>query len=323
MNYQKKLLQIAHDNDPFSVTGWGAIEKLAREYHSALGEYFDVYTVSSGEAHLDIIKQFKPDYILIHNEKFAVELLKHKHEIKSKILVICHYAYLKEVFKINQYNVLSRELNTLFGLRNALNILRVRKRIMKILSSEFVTFIALDNAILEKRSHDVFIKVGRNYIKENHIEVVNNTNNRYVCVGNIEPRKRQWKLQRLSTRIDFIGPLNDSRFDPRKNYLGEIDNSKIMSVVKQYDALILMSEADLMPLVVIEALFVGVPVILHASFYGPFSGCYGVVPIEDFCEIESTDIQCFDRNHIARESKKMFSLDQKHNQLALVKLLTE
>lgn len=320
---KKKILQIAHKRDPFSVKEWGAIEKLAREYHEVLTHIFEAKTISSAEPVNKIIENFNPDYILIHDEKVALDIIKSETESKAKIQVICHYAYLKEVFGIEKYRLFDRLRQLPFRLRNVITIIRVRRRIKCLLKSGRVKFIVLDPNILKKSIMVKNICVGKNYINEENQKILLRGNGRLICVGNIEPRKRQFELQQLDLPLDFVGPINDPRFDKQYNYLGVVENSNIMNLVRNYDALVLMSEADLMPLVVIEALFVGVPVIINQSFYGPFEETYGVVPINDISKIATINLHCFDRRKIATESKRKFSLQEKRNQLELINLVTD
>lgn len=322
MRSNVRVLQVSHIKDPFSVNGWGAIEKLSREYHHALSQYFHIKTVPSSIGVIEIIKKFAPNYILIHDEALAVALVKSGVVEDIKLVVICHYAYLKEVFHAKKYNVLDYQNGFIYHIKNLLNIFRVRNRLKFLLNSKKVKFIALDPVIVNCARQGWPVYYGKNYIDDPNIGVSLLGNSKLVCVGNIEPRKRQWQLQKLSCDIDFVGPVNDHRFDITKNYLGELDNAQILPLVKEYDALILMSEADLMPLVVIEALMVGVPVFLSSSFYKPFEGVYGVVPLESISDVEGIDAMDFDRARISQESKSIFSLAEKNNISCLIDMIT-
>ena len=59
-------------------------------------------------------------------------------------------------------------------------------------------------------------------------------NGKVLCLGKIEPRKRQVELlESRGDRVDFVGPIADSRFIPGKNYLGIWTKEDVLLLLKK------------------------------------------------------------------------------------------
>lgn len=83
-------------------------------------------------------------------------------------------------------------------------------------------------------------------------------NEKTICLGKIEPRKRQAYLQQLDENIDFAGPLVDGRFNrDNSSYLGEWPKERVCHDLTEYANLILFSEGEAAPAVTLEALVAG------------------------------------------------------------------
>lgn len=82
--------------------------------------------------------------------------------------------------------------------------------------------------------------------------------NRTICLGKIEPRKRQSFLQTTSANIDFAGPISDKRFwSDQESYLGPWTRDQVHDNLTDYANLILLSDGESAPQVVYEALMAG------------------------------------------------------------------
>jgi glycosyltransferase involved in cell wall biosynthesis len=87
--------------------------------------------------------------------------------------------------------------------------------------------------------------------------------NKSICLGKVEPRKRQSQIQDLDAAIDFVGNCIDSNFNQnKKNYLGEWSKQKVKSSLTEYGNLILLSDGEAHPLVCVEALMAGLGLVV-------------------------------------------------------------
>jgi glycosyltransferase involved in cell wall biosynthesis len=89
---------------------------------------------------------------------------------------------------------------------------------------------------------------------------------RTICLGKVEPRKGQHRLQTFSS-IDFVGPLSSKTEIPR-NYKGEWTRQDIYQNLTDYGCLILLSEAEAAPLVILEGLMAGCGIVCTSICLG-------------------------------------------------------
>lgn len=83
-----------------------------------------------------------------------------------------------------------------------------------------------------------------------------------ICFSKIVDRKRQYHIQNIKN-IDFIGKLNDFKFNNMSSYLGEFDRNKLNKEITKYSNFILLSKVEnTTPLVVKEALVCGLGVVV-------------------------------------------------------------
>lgn len=84
-----------------------------------------------------------------------------------------------------------------------------------------------------------------------------------ICLGKIDNRKNQSKLQSLNCDIVFVGQNNDTNFNPLdSNYLGLWDRQDVFQQLTKYCNLVLLSNAELQPLVCLEAMSAGLGLVL-------------------------------------------------------------
>ncbi len=94
-------------------------------------------------------------------------------------------------------------------------------------------------------------------------------NGRAICLGKVEPRKQQASLSRELERAgvvcDFVGPIADPAFDrdlTTCSYLGEWTRQQVAERLTEYSALVLLSDGEAHPLVVMEAFAAGLSVVV-------------------------------------------------------------
>jgi glycosyltransferase involved in cell wall biosynthesis len=88
-------------------------------------------------------------------------------------------------------------------------------------------------------------------------------NNKSICLGKIDARKNQSFLQKLDIDVVFVGQNSDANFNPLdSNYLGLWNREQVYSNLTEYVNLILLSNAELQPLVCLEALSAGLGLVI-------------------------------------------------------------
>ena len=109
---------------------------------------------------------------------------------------------------------------------------------------------------------------------------VNEKNNRFVCIGKVETRKRQFEAwaQSESTdmKIDFIGPVADFRVNSllaksnqaKSSFVGPKNRQELEEILEGYSALILPSLGEADALVLYEAQLAGLPVFVTSRGVG-------------------------------------------------------
>lgn len=115
-----------------------------------------------------------------------------------------------------------------------------------------------------------FIRVLRNGIDVESFTLQERGNDRAVCLGRIEPRKRQaWLAKMVSDTVDldFIGPIQDPTFkaEGRCRHPGYWMKEEMYKNLSTYSCLVLLSDGEAAPLVVPEALAAGLSVVVSRS----------------------------------------------------------
>ena len=115
-----------------------------------------------------------------------------------------------------------------------------------------------------------FVRVVRNGIDTEHFIQKEEGNTRAICLGRIEPRKRQaWLARIMKDRadIDFVGPIQDDTFkaEGRTRHLGYWMKDEVYKNLSQYSCLVLLSDGEAAPLVVPEALAAGLSIVVSKS----------------------------------------------------------
>ena len=89
--------------------------------------------------------------------------------------------------------------------------------------------------------------------------------NRSIYLGHITVNKRQHIYQAIDS-IDFAGPHGEGSFNKtHKNYLGEWARDTLYEHLSDYANLVILSESEAAPLVVLEALVCGLGVVVSTA----------------------------------------------------------
>jgi glycosyltransferase involved in cell wall biosynthesis len=307
-----KILQIGHEKSIEDSTAWGAIELLIKNYHAVLSLEHNSRYIPTSRGWFEEVERFKPNIIISHNEKTLKKLALYKSN-SCKIYFISHYAYIKEMYGISNYfkpKNLS-EFYLLVKLYAYNNLLK--RKIQSGLGCGVILPIVLDRRLLQ-------LPVFRNAIyMENYLYAdvnavkISQHNNKIICIGKIEIRKQQSYIQNIVGNVDFYGPVVDKKFDTLKRYYGEVRNNELHSILPNYMALLLFSLADLKPLVVIEALMCGVPVVVNRELLMAFNSDYGLLGIDNLSDLNKINFDGYDRIKIKNEARFKYDLRKNEN----------
>ena len=230
--------------------GWGAVEKLIWDYKlrlEALGHEAVVVNTTDRRAVVEAIGRCRPDVVHVHREDLAAAVAATGVPVK---IVTSHDPWLLD----RRWNPYER-LNLLPLLRSGfrycvLSQAQARKFVASGCSPADV-FVTPNGA-----AHERF----RFCADPVHAE-------RSIYLARVCARKRQWRYQTIDS-IDFAGPYrNDGNpFDAtRKNYLGAWPIDHVYAHLTDYANLVLLSEAEGMPLAVAEAMVCGLGVVVGAA----------------------------------------------------------
>jgi glycosyltransferase involved in cell wall biosynthesis len=141
-------------------------------------------------------------------------------------------------------------------------------------------------------------------------------NGKAICLGKIEPRKRQTELSSALTgkcNIDFAGPQSDPNFTATGtcSYLGTWDKDFVHQHLTDYSCLVLLSDGEsAAPLVVMEALSAGLSIVVSeaASANLPAKPYISVIADNEINDnVVSVIRQQIAHNHNQRESIRTFA----------------
>ena len=246
-----KLVFVGPGIMPIPPTGWGAVEILIWDYKCIIEKIY------GNDVHIDIIntpyKQqiiydvntLNPDIVHIHYDVFwdIVPYIKCK-----TVILTSHYGYIesKNWFP-GYYPIFDGFVNSTAHIH-----------------------------CLSNRVYDIYKNAG---VVPNRLFTITNgandelfqfTNtptfaNKSIYLGKIEPRKKQALYQNIQN-IDFIGEVHDCAFNANNsNYLGKWSKDDVYNKLSHYGNLVLLSDGEVHPLVVCEALICGLGVVVSEA----------------------------------------------------------
>jgi glycosyltransferase involved in cell wall biosynthesis len=115
-----------------------------------------------------------------------------------------------------------------------------------------------------------YISTQVNGIDTQKINYQQQGNGKAICLGWIQPRKQQRLLAETvdgKIDVDFVGPLDDLNFKEGSTtkYLGVWSAAEVCQQLTEYSCLILISDGEVAPLVVLEAMAAGLSVVVSSS----------------------------------------------------------
>jgi glycosyltransferase involved in cell wall biosynthesis len=227
-----------------------SILTLMEEYKfflEQIGYQIDIFNNEDVNVTIDIINNGNYNFVHLHSHQFVNEF---NQNLKQKYCYTCHNGYFLKEYKWDK--------NFKEGFKHYLNTPGI---------------IALSHAtkdIFLNAGYSGYISVQVNGIDTQKIDFKEQGNNKAICLGWIQARKQQKLLAEIidgKIAIDFVGPLDDPDFEEgtTTKYLGVWSLKQVYSDLTNYSCLVLISDGEIAPLVVLEAMAAGLCVVISES----------------------------------------------------------
>lgn len=256
---KKRLLIIASGEVSIPPDGWGAVETIIHEtIPTYLAKNFDVLVVNS-KAIQDLYRarSFDPSVILVHDD-IATKRTRFFFR-RTPIIAVTHYglAASEELWHPSYRRVLR-------GLGRANYVVCLNPRI-KVQLSKYIT----DSKLIVCPNGSSF-----------HAEPVETHNHELICVGKVEPRKKQYELfeafSASNRGIKFVGEIVDERVQglfrtssvAKDSFVGAWTRARLAELLPGFEALILISSGEADALVLYEAQIAGLPILVTPRALG-------------------------------------------------------
>jgi glycosyltransferase involved in cell wall biosynthesis len=229
---------------------WGAVESLIwdqYEYLKDIGISIDIINNPNLKEVADQVNTINYDFVHLQYDDHARILNK---LIDKPFCTTTHYGYIKEQYP-NYY-----------GWKHIFDGVMESKGIIA-LSPEI-------ELLFKDAGYKNFIKTLRNGARTNNFRFSTYAPKDGLCLGKVEPRKRQADLSKLcenKCNIDFIGPVIDYNFRENNTckYGGVWNKPSLYQNMTEYKCLVLLSDGEAAPLVVPEALSAGLSVVVSKT----------------------------------------------------------
>jgi hypothetical protein len=314
------ILIIAPGEMPLPSTGWGAVEIIVMKHAESFNELgYEVHILNSWYL-TDWLKswviarlQSKYDTkVILHYDLFAKRTLFFKKLFKFPTFAVSHFGYASQPHRWNPNFKKSFSYLTKFEgvicLNNSIN------EVFTKLSLGSAKFFTVSNGCDDTCINTFYRK------------------KKYICVGKVEERKRQYEIasmSRFAREIDFYGPISDSRITTlpksiQNKFYGEVTRLQIDKIMQDSSCLILISDGEADALVLHEALSHGLEVIVTKESIGSIDAKHPYVHIINGIEEMDEKIEeigsrsNYDPDYIANTHKAQNLWDIKVRELELI-----
>lgn len=235
---------------PIPPKNWGGVENFIWIYNlllTQLGHEVVIFNTTNLKKVADDINDGNFDFVHLHYDEYGRFFNKH---LRKPFCATTHYGYVNKTKKWawGYYSIYTDTLN-LLGI------------------------IALSDKIVKRYLDDGYkgkiysLRVGTNV---SDFKFNKKGNGKALCLGKVEPRKKQAFLAKYldgKTEIDFIGPIVDKEFKESETcrYLGSWDKPHLYEHLTDYSCLVLFSDGEAAPAVVVEALSAGLSLVISDS----------------------------------------------------------
>ena len=230
--------------------GWGGVENLIRDYRDrlqALGHRAVVVNTADERECADAIGRCRPDVVHVHHQRLAPAVAGTGAPVKIFTSHDPHFP-LRYVNPYHRYGLFKMLKADFFFC--CLSAVQAKKYVAYGCDASRVFTTATGVAFERFRFSDAPARPGRS-----------------IYLANVTRNKRQDWYQTIDA-VDFVGPIkNDGHaFDrTRGNYLGEWLRDHLYTHLTDYANLVLLSEGEVAPLVVREALVCGLGVVVSPA----------------------------------------------------------
>ncbi|MEW6455191.1 MAG: glycosyltransferase family 4 protein [Acidobacteriota bacterium] len=235
---------------PIPAKNWGAVEILIwnyKVYLEELGHKVNIYNTKDLDFVARTINTNEYDFVHLHYDEYIRFF---NQSLNKPYCCTSHYSY---ILKPRMWGTYYKSI-----FKNTLQAPGI---------------IALSDKIAQKyrdSGYKGFLRVLRNGAEVLRFNFRYQGNRKAICLGKIEPRKRQALLAGISkgrVNIDFVGPIVDPNFQQNETcrYLGIWDKPYLYEHLTDYSCLVLLSDGEAAPLVVPEALAAGLSIVVSES----------------------------------------------------------
>ena len=239
-----KICMISGGHLPIPAAGWGGVEVLITNYFKELkniGHEVLVCNTGNLEKVNEVVNEWSPDFVHLHYDQYSEMMSGLK---CSKKAITSHYPYIDypEIANNDGYSwiydkIAKQDDSYIFGL------------------SDLNKEVFLTKGVADKRLRKWVYGIPHESFRFSSAPKLRE---RTVCLGKIEPRKKQAFLQPNVSNVDFVGPLADDNFDGEsKNYLGVWNRKQVHENLTEYANMVLFSDGESAPQVVYEGLISG------------------------------------------------------------------
>lgn len=246
------IAMVVHGSVSVPPSRWGAVENVVAELSSRLSRRGKDVHVEAGcsRAVRHSVADLRPDVIHLHQDSYSPEWVPLGRALKVPVVLTSHYGYLATDDRWDH------DFRAILP-----SMLKAPAHFA--LSPEIAQ-------VLRSLGYQGQIEVVPNGVATDTIRFSSVAGNgRAICLGKVEPRKQQASLSRELERAgvvcDFVGPIADPAFDrdlTTCSYLGEWTRQQVAERLTEYSALVLLSDGEAHPLVVMEAFAAGLSVVV-------------------------------------------------------------
>lgn len=246
-----KLVFVGPGIMPIPPTGWGAVEILIWDYKCLIEQIYgnDVYVhiinTPNKQQIINEANNINADVVHIHYDVFwdIVPYINCKN-----IILTSHYGYIESSnWFPGYYPIFNGFVNS------SAYIHCLSDRVLNIYKNSGV------------QNNRLFIVA--NGANDELFQFTNTPKfvNKSIYLGKIEPRKKQTLYQNIQ-HIDFVGEIHDNAFNGNNsNYIGKWSKEDVYNKLTHYGNLVLLSDGEVHPLVVCEALICGLGVVVSEA----------------------------------------------------------
>jgi glycosyltransferase involved in cell wall biosynthesis len=281
---------------PIPPNNWGAVEILIWDQYEYLSKKgHDVTIINTPDLNLvaDHVNNTDYDFIHLHYDDHAQILTQ---TINKPFCTTTHYGYIKE-----HYPSFPGWKYIYDGVLNSKGIIALSPEIKNLFLNS---------------NYKGFLKVLRNGARTKEFRYTKNPSKNGLCLGKVEPRKRQADLSKLcnnKVNIDFVGPVIDESFCENETckYIGKWTKPDLYKNMTEYKCLILLSDGEAAPLVVPEALSAGLSIVVSKTAAANLDTTLPFIYVVDELNESSHHIinQATNNNHKYRDDIRKYALD--------------